>query len=76
MKNSLMFRRAVNLVMVTGLMQAGLLLPVFADDPSATWNPDTYAPVERAFAVPYPRLPPQGRLVLSIDHRAFQPMDD
>ena len=67
-----------SIVIVVAAVELALCLlpPAFADAPSAGWDPETYAVADRAFSVQYPRLPPQGSLILSIDHRAFQPMDE
>jgi len=76
MKKRSIYMQVASLGLVMGLIAIAPPLPVFADVTDATWDPENYAWAERAFAVQYPRTTPQGHLILSIDHRASQPLDE
>jgi hypothetical protein len=74
MKHRWMNPHVVILLAAAALASPSLLLPTLAA-PSDTWNPTNCAFADRAFAILYPRVAPQGSLIVSIDHRANQPLD-
>lgn len=63
---------------LTGLVAVVAVAPAKtrADEDPLHWDAEHYAPADRAFAVPYPRTVERHRLVFSIDHRAFTPLNE
>lgn len=45
-------------------------------EPPLSWQSDDYAAIDRAFSVPYPRTTTKGSFLFSIEHRAFEPVNE